>query len=96
MKREIPLGFTRNEIENVVKVWDALDRLVINGVMPDVEMEVTQYDNYTNRWFRIGNAEFVITNEEGQMPHLADSITLFLDDICEEEETCVAHLREML
>ena len=97
MKREIPEGFTRNEIENVVKVWDALDRLVINGVMPDVEMDVTHNDIYTDRWFRIGNAEFVITNEDGEKPHLADVITLYPADIdLDCEETCVDSLREML
>ena len=97
MKREIPEGFTRNEIENIVKVWDALDRLVINGVLPDVEMEVTYNDIYTDRWFIIGNAEFVITNEEGEKPHLADAITLYPADIDLDCEECtIDDLREML
>lgn len=97
MKREIPEGFTRNEIEETVKLWEALDVLVKNDVMPNVEMDVVHQDHYIDRWFRIGNAEFALTNEKWDKPHLGDAITLYPVNIDLDCEECtITDLREML
>lgn len=97
MKREIPEGFTRTEIEETIKLWEALDILVTNGVMPAVEIDVTHNDIYTDRWFRIGCAEFVVTNEEGESPHLGEVLALYSTDYDLDYETYdIDDLREML
>lgn len=95
MKLEIPEGFTRTEIEETIKLWEALEILVENDVMPDVDMDVQQTDIYTDRWFNIGLPMFCITNKEGEKPHLADVVELW-DGENEIETYSIADLREML
>lgn len=79
---ELPNGVTKAEIAGIVATWNYLNTEVENGNMPDVPMDITTTDDiFTDRWFRIANANYCITNEEGEKPHLADVIELYdIDD----------------
>lgn len=85
---EIPKGITKEEIHRVLAIKLALDTLVANGIMPDVDMDVQKTDKYIDRWFNVTeHATMCITNEEGESPHLADVIELWSGDDDTDIET---------
>lgn len=95
-------------IIKIVNLWNALNTLSQVGIMPnedDVEMDVQENDNYIDRWFSINlangrkmypYAEFCITNEVGEKPHIINSISIWYDEDKDAIETSVSSLKKIL
>lgn len=81
MEREIPKGFTKQDILKIMKMWGAIDILVRANIMPDIDMAVEDNDPYIDRWFNVlsdgRTANMCITNHKGHKPHLADVVELW-------------------
>lgn len=76
MKREIPFGYTADEIREILNEWRRIYDEVENGIYPEYE-EVFYDGGYTDRYFFIGTTECVVTSYiSDKKPHLADVLNL--------------------
>lgn len=81
---ELPKGYTKEEIKSVIESWNEIYDKVNNGTFPmDRESfdQVFEDDEYIDRYFWAGDAEFCITTyKETDETYLSESLYLSLED----------------
>lgn len=80
MIKELPKGKSKDEIANIIDIWNALDVLISNGIMPDVVINFFSTNECVYSEFMINEATFYITNYVGEEPHLEDCIGFEVGD----------------
>lgn len=93
--KEIPFGYTADEIKSVLNDWERIYDEVENGIYPYYD-EVYDDGEYRDCYFFVEGAEFVVTShKDDEKPHLADMINL--QDRGEGYwQFCSTDLKEML
>lgn len=100
MKRELPQGFSKLDIEFVIRDWNILYERVMGGnISLDSENfdEVFEDDGYIDRYIWEGNAEFCITTDKSEnTTYLSHDMILQMDCFMDSEQCSIEELYSML
>lgn len=100
MKRELPQGFSKLDIEFVIRGWNTLYEQVMGGnisLKPENFDEVYEDDDYIDRYMVEDIAEFCITTDKSEnTTYLSHDIILGIDAFIDSELYSIEELYAML
>ena len=95
---ELPYGFNKEEIEEVINQWNKINDEVGFGTFPLFTFDYEQMyedDEYIDRYFWQGNVEFCITTDKAENAHYL-SESLYLNKDGNSEPFLIGELKEMV
>lgn len=105
MKREIPEGFTRTDVEKIIEDWNNLFEEVMNGYHHETEEEECDCDEFyladgfIDRWFEFDNYSFCVTTDMNVGIHstrLSEDIELRVGEFGDDRMFNIHELKSLI